>query len=401
MHPQRTVRMPDLRLAFYLDDGLICGGAERVAVRLIEYWRTEGWTVTLITRTGVADDFYPMPEGVRRVALDRHTARRQALPDKPGVAVRYLRHVVPVRSFLRFVRDSYRLRNVLRRVDADVCISFLTPANVKLIVSTFDLRCRVVVSERSDTRSKKYPRMWTALRRLLYRRADLVTTNNPGALVDMARYVPQARLARLPNPIELPPAAALANPDASTRIVTVGRLVPEKQHLMLIEAFAAMSDAFAAWELDLVGEGPMRPALENAIAEHGLQGRVHLHGQHGDVGTYYRRAGFFALPSRFEGMPNALLEAMAHGLPCVISSDLTGAREHVDDGTTGLLFSATDRSHLTRCLEALAGSAALRRTMGDNARARLADTSATVAYKAWDDALHSVVRPERSRGHAA
>lgn len=378
--------MRAFRLVMYLDDGLACGGAERVAARLLGHWREAGAVVHLISRHSADRDFYPMPAGVQRIALDGsdqgsgETGRPARVP---GVGFRASR-LLPFRSFIRLVYESLLLRRVLRGIDADVAVAFLTPGNVKLLLASPGLRCKVVVSERNDTRTYRYPFQWRALRRLLYRRANRVTANMAGAIQDMTAYVPASRLALVPNPVDCPPDDALARPDCSKRIVSVGRLVSYKRHLMLIEAFAALAEEFGDWELDIVGEGPMRPELERAIAGLGLGGRVHLHGLCRDVGASYRTGGMFVLPSSVEGMPNAMLEAMAHGLPCIVSDSLSGALDHIEEGVTGLAFAANSVGELTRRIETLARAPEQRRAMGALARHRLLAHARDAAYPAWD-----------------
>lgn len=381
-----------MRLAFYMDDGIVCGGAERVALRLLEHWHASGATVYLISRHSAEGDFYTVPAGVQRISLDGSASGSGEVgrPARPHGAGFRVSRFLPFRSFIRLLYESLRLRRVLRRIDADVTVAFLTPANVKLLISAFGLRCKVVVSERNDTRAYRYPIMWRVLRRLLYRRADMVTANMAGAIQDMAAYVPESRLAFVPNPVELPPDELLARADRSNRIVSVGRLVSYKRHLMLIQAFASLNDEFHAWELDIVGDGPMRPELEKMIAEHGLCGRVHLHGLIRDVDTFYRAGGIFVLPSSVEGTPNALLEAMAHALPCIVSDSISGAHDYIEEGITGFTFSSSSTVELTRRIEFLAHSPELRSEIGKKARDKLKVIAPATAYQAWDRVIELV-----------
>lgn len=385
--------MRALRLAMYLDDGLVCGGAERVARRLLNHWSEQGWDVFIVARQSPDAGFYDLPLGVSGLSLSGQAVSQDGAGvgtvESTGIRSHWLRFV-PARAFIRLAYEAFRLRQVLRRIDADVTVAFLTPANVKLLLSTFCLRCKVVVSERNDTRAYRYPLMWRVLRRLLYRQADMVTANMAGAIQDMAAYVPESRLAFVPNPVELPPDELRARADRSNRIVSVGRLVSYKRHLMLIQAFASLSDEFHVWELDIVGEGPMRPELEKAIAEHGLCGRVHLHGLSRDVDAFYRAGGIFVLPSSVEGMPNALLEAMAHALPCIVSDSISGALDYIEGGVTGLTFASESTADLTRRIEALAGSQELRGEMGARARNRLLAVTPATAYQAWDRVIELV-----------
>jgi glycosyltransferase involved in cell wall biosynthesis len=384
-----------MHLVFYLDDGLICGGSERVALRLLRHWTDLGWTLSLVTRSPLESDFYEMPDGVRRYSLDRaerHGARGGAARRQRGRRWT-LRRLVPGRVLLRLGYDVARLRTLLRRLEPDVVVSFLTPANVKMILATFGMPCGRVTSERSDTRSYIYPWPWPALRRLLYRRADIVTANSGVAIADMQRYVAPSRLLYVPNPVALPPPDRLAMPGESRRILSIGRLMPHKRHMLLLEAFARVAERIPGWELHIVGDGPMRGELETAIATHGLAARVRLHGLVTEVDEHYRAAALFVLPSAVEGTPNVLLEAMAHGLPAVVSDALAGTAPYVEDEVTGALFASGSADDLALRIEALAASASARCRLGTAARARMARVAATDAYASWDRVILSALQP--------
>jgi glycosyltransferase involved in cell wall biosynthesis len=226
--------------------------------------------------------------------------------------------------------------------------------------------------------------MWIAWRRLLYPYADVVTANLAASVADMARYVPEARLTHVPNPVEYPEDNELALPQHSRRIVSVGRLVPSKRHRMLIEMFGVLSDDLDGWELDIVGEGPMRSELEQQIKACGLGGRVHLHGQRHDVEAFYRAAAIFILPSSVEGTPNALLEAMAHALPCVVSDAVTGAGEYLEEGINGYAFRQDSSADLAERMRSLVRAPERREAMGRRARERILAKSQDSAYAVWD-----------------
>ena len=379
--------MPALRLAMYLDDGLICGGAERVARRLLSHWVHQGWEVFLVARASPTHGFFSLPPGVKGLSLHYSAAadtELQAGTRRPRSVFSSLPWFAPVRALARLAHEGYQLRRVLRQVDPDVAVALLTPANVKLVLATFGLRCGVVVSERTDTRINRYPRVWLALRRLLYRYADMVTANLAASVEDMARYVPTVRLLYVPNPVECPADDALALPRYSRRIISVGRLAPYKRHRMLIDMFAAAGDEFDGWELDIVGDGPMRTDLEQEIAARGLAGRVHLHGERHDVETFYRAGAIFVLPSGVEGTPNVLLEAMAHALPCVVSDAVTGALDYMEEGVTGYAFRQDSSADLADRVRSLVRAPERREAMGIRARELILAKSQDSAFAVWD-----------------
>lgn len=378
-----------MRLAFYLDDGLICGGAERVAQTLLRHWTDAGWEVYLISRRGATADFYAQPGRVKRIALVPNNER------PVSQAARHTPRWLPGRSLLRFFLEARRLRRHLAMIAPDVAIAFLTPGNTKLIAAAIGLDCRVIVSERTDLRARRYPLMWRLLRRMLYPRADLVTANAREAVEILARYVPREKLAWLPNPVHLPSEDALASAGSSRRIVCAGRLIPDKRHALLIKAFAMLGASHREWQLDICGDGPLRDELQSMIGNLGLHDRVVLHGQTSDMEKHWRDAEIFVLPSAYEGTPNALLEAMAHALPCIVSDSISCARTLVADAGAGVLFSSGNAADLAEKLVILITDPALRRAMGRSGRETLAHSPYVSACACWNEAIFRVTDPSR------
>ncbi|MEW4526869.1 glycosyltransferase [Maioricimonas sp. JC845] len=141
-------------------------------------------------------------------------------------------------------------------------------------------------------------------------------------------------------------------PIESRVLVSVGRLHPQKGYDLLIEAIAPLLADPPGWQLLIVGEGPARSDLERQIREAGLEGRIHLPGYRDDVPSILAAADAFVLASRWEGMPNVVLEAMAAGLP-VVATDVEGIDELIVDGQTGIVCKPKTVHELRRGLERL------------------------------------------------
>lgn len=138
------------------------------------------------------------------------------------------------------------------------------------------------------------------------------------------------------------------------------------------------------WPLTLVGDGPERPALERQVRDRRLAERVRFMGYRSDPQTFLQQAAVFVLPSRFEGMPNALLEAMAAGLAVVVTDASPGPLEVVDDGVTGLVVPSEAPQALAAALERLAVDPALRARLGAAAQTRLRQMDWSVVGPIWD-----------------
>ena len=155
----------------------------------------------------------------------------------------------------------------------------------------------------------------------------------------------------------------------SKRVISVGSLRWHKDHLRLIEAFAAVAARHAAWELVIVGDGELRGELERDIAAAGLQGRVKLLGNlpQDRVARELADSEVFALSSVTEGLPKVLLEAMASGCACV-ATDVGECSATV--AGTGLIVPRQDTAALAAALDSLMSDSDLRRTLGARATAR-------------------------------
>lgn len=148
-------------------------------------------------------------------------------------------------------------------------------------------------------------------------------------------------------------------------VVFAGRLDPQKNPALLLEAIALAGKEQGARPLRvrLLGDGPQRPELEQRVLALGLDDGVRFHGRVNDVPRHLAEADVFVLPSRSEGISNALLEAMAHGVPS-IATDIPGNRDLIEDERTGLLVPPDDAKALSLALIRLAGDRSLRETLG-------------------------------------
>lgn len=156
--------------------------------------------------------------------------------------------------------------------------------------------------------------------------------------------------------------ALKANPGTSpVRIVSVARLEEPKDHAVLLDAFATISDPDSI--LALVGDGPLEASLRTKAERLGIGNRVQFTGYLPEPAEALAKAQIFVLSSRSEAFPRSILEAMRAGLP-VVASDVGGVREAVQDGTTGLLVPARDSGALARALERLIKNADDRQQLG-------------------------------------
>lgn len=402
------------RVTFSADLILICnsldaGGIERVVSTLANEWSRRGRKVAVVMLHD-RRRFFALDPSVHQVIIDR--ARLTWVAEglkklksriaelkvaRPWLIALFgwpLYHFFAAHfysfNFRLFIGyESWALRRVLRRIESPVVVSFGTAINIITLRACEGLKRRVIISERNDPRRLARFGLWDLMWRKHYRSADIVTANTRGALLDMCDYVEPEKLAFVPNPLVFENGngdggAPLA---PSPFFLTVGRLVWDKAHDVLLDAFALLGDEMGEWRLAVVGDGRMREALKSQATDLGISKRVDWHGIVSEPHILYGSASIFAMPSRVEGMPNALLEAMSCGLPVVVSDGAPGPLELVENEVTGLVVPVNDAVALAAALRRLADDPLLCSRLGQAARARVAEYELPKAIAQWESVI--------------
>jgi glycosyltransferase involved in cell wall biosynthesis len=398
------------------------GGAQKVALLAAGFFMAKGWRVRLVTMLPGPAQAHAIPEGLlvtdlapavdalwkrdywnrsllargRRYLAPKRRLHRALARLVMGPLVGLLESAQPGQRcwrsrLLRWCVQgidgppSVELELLLQRDCPRRVVSFLSRTNMRICSALWWRDCHLVVSERNDLRKQQLPFPWPRFRRLLYRRADVLTANTTGVMESLVPLFQARHLALLPNPLPMPVVpAAVGSAGDRQGFVTVARLVPQKGIDVLIRALAQTTGATRDWTLTLVGDGPEREALERQVLQAGLQEKVHFLGYRPDPQTFLLQAGVFVLPSRFEGMPNALLEAMAAGLAVVVTDASPGPLEVVVNGVSGLVVPSDEPSALADALDRLAADPGLRERLGAAARATLRQSDWPVVGPIWE-----------------
>jgi glycosyltransferase involved in cell wall biosynthesis len=247
----------------------------------------------------------------------------------------------------------------------------------------------VVVSERNQPDRPGLGKAHRLARRLAYPKARAIVVQTDSiASWAKARFSVPVQI--IPNPVRLDSSEARREQGDVQWLVSLGRLTHQKGFDLLIKSFAALAAKHPSWRLAIYGEGPDRAQLERLRTISGCEERIVLLGLVKDSAEALGRASLFVLPSRFEGYPNALLEALACGLPVIATSCPGGTVEILANGAHGMLVPPDDVAAMTTALDAMMSTPDLRDAYAWKARRAVARLDITVISKLWLDLLASL-----------
>ncbi len=352
-------------IAFHIPS-LVDGGAERVICNLANYFADRGYRVYMITTDMEDRPYHKLDERVTRSVLPKPTGNRiQKIYRRLGI-----------------------LRNAFRETGAPVVISFIGMANLRAILATRFMKTRVIVSVRSAP-AREYKGK-EKLAKLLFRFAEGAVFQTQMARDYFCSSV-RKKSTILMNPFLGDFSRSRYEGERAKEVVTVGRLHSVKNHEMLIRAFCRLHKDYPDYVLRIYGDGEHREELEALITELACSEYVYLEGNCDAVADAIWKSSLFVLTSNTEGMPNALLEAMALGLPC-ISTDCPcgGPATLIQSGDNGMLIPVGDEDALVEAMRSILADEILANRLGENAEQVKELYAPEKIYRMWEDYITEV-----------
>lgn len=357
-----------MKLLFYIN-AIHDGGAERVISSLASAFSTHGYQVILVTSFR-GDWEYTLNPNVKRLSLEDMEIKQ---------------------SFLRRnVSRILKLRKICRQEKPDLIISFMGEPNFRALLATKGLPIKNMISVRADPNYEYADRVRGFLGRHLLPTADGGVFQTEAA----KKWFPvklQKKSKIIFNPIGEEFYQVLYHPILG-RIVSCGRLEKEKNFAMLIDVVAGVAKKYPKVQLLIYGEGSLRENLQEQIKKVGMEDRIFLMGATDDVPKVLSEASIFVLSSITEGMPNALMEALAVGVPC-ISTDCPcgGPRMLIDSGENGILVKNHDAAALREAMERLLDNPAEAAALGERAKKRALEYRQEKVFGEWKEYVDEIL----------
>lgn len=347
-------------------------GAQRVMRNLVTFLAEKKYEVTLVNDFDIenGDNSFSIPPSVKRV---------------------YLRTQLEGNPIVKNLQRMTTLRRTIKEIKPDVVLSFLGRPNIRMLMSTVFLKTKKIVSVRNDpNREYGNSRFVRLLTNLLFMLADgCVFQTIDASKYFCKRIVNKSKI--ILNPVDSS-FFCTTRSEQVEGIVTFGRLEPQKNHRLLLDAYkkASMSVGYID-DLYIYGEGYLRNELQNYVEELGLINKVHFPGNVENVEEILAKSKLFVLSSDYEGLPNALMEAMAVGVPC-ISTDCPcgGPKTLINSKNQGILVPCNEVDSMGEAIRRCINDVELSQKLSVESRKRALEFQPSYIFEQWEEYLNCI-----------
>ncbi|MBR3319633.1 glycosyltransferase family 4 protein [Candidatus Saccharibacteria bacterium] len=363
-----------MKISFYAW-GLGKGGAERVISNLSNaFSRTDEVSIIINTKKGTE---YDVNKNIRIFELDSK------------------------RTHGKIAQNIHRLsktKELMDKINPDLILSFLPVPSFRILLIRRYIKGKIIVCERNDPEQEYKGIIKRTLMKLLYRKADgfIFQTNQQKEY--FSKRI-QKRSCVIENPIKEEFLHNSSDRKKENTICNVGRLHPQKNQKLLIDSFKEIVDKYPDYRLKIYGDGPLKNDLIKYIEGQGLRKKVILCGIVDNIKEEMLKSKVFVLSSDYEGMPNALIEAMALGLPC-ISTDCScgGPRELITNDVDGILVECNNRKMLASSIDELLSDKEKMARLSKNAKSIRRRLNPDAIYARWRRYIEIVINKKDKQG---
>ncbi len=321
------------------------GGAERVIASLSNEFIKKN-DVSIVT-TIVCEYAYDIDSKINKYSLDDNKTSKNFIS----------KNIFRIKKLI----------NIIKKESPDIIISFLPEPSYRVLFANIFLKKKVIVSVRNDPNREYNSFFKKLLVKILYKKANGFVFQTEDAKNWFSKDI-QDKSIVIPNPIN---SEFVCKPFAGEReksIVTVGRLNSQKNQKLLISAFSKISSEYPEYILKIYGDGNLKEELVSYTKELNISDKVKFMGNSNNIKNDIYKTSLFVLSSDYEGMPNALMEAMSLGLPC-ISTDCPcgGPKMLIENEVNGILVKVNDIEDMENAIKKVLKDKKYAKILGDNA----------------------------------
>ncbi len=355
-----------MKLTFSINS-MNCGGAERVISILANAFVIHGHDVEIVVQDW-PQSFYPLHKDVAYVNIPSQKSKNE------------------------FFYRIRALRKYLKISKPDVIISFIADHNVVSCLANCGLKSKLIVCERNDPAKRPESKFMRIVRNISYCLADYYVFQTEEEKDYFGKRI-REKSRVIMNPIDNMQLIDVKKWPRKKQIAIVGRLTEQKRVENAIKAFGKVIIDYPEYELHILGDGKLKGQLEEITKSLNLEAKVVFHGKEKNAVEEISDMSIFVLPSDFEGMPNALMEAMAMGLAC-ISTDcpVGGPRALIDSGENGILVPVNDVHAIEQALHKLMLDENLQMQLGIKATKIRQTASVESVFVQWEACVRETLQ---------
>lgn len=358
-----------MRILFYINT-LARGGAQRVMINLANLLAEKNNQVIFVNSIN-SDDSYAINEKIKHIVTDKKAYKN------------------PV---ARNITRISKLRRIIKKYKPDVAISFMPESNLRLIVATRLLKTKVIISERNNPDEEYKSFLWKFIAKKVFPMADGCVFQTK----EVMNWFPlklQAKSTVIYNIVDQSFYNTDNNGDKNVDIISIGRLVKQKNYDMLIDAIGLIINKYNNIKVDIYGTGDEFVNISNKIKKENLNHNICLKGLTDNVSNVLSKSKIFVLTSNYEGMPNALMEAMTVGLCCIATdSHGGGAKELMGEGGYKYLVKCGDKRMLANKLDQLLSAPQKIIEAQNYCKERSELFKPEVIFDAWNNYIGKIVK---------
>lgn len=328
---------------------MIRRGTERTIANLSNYFIND-YDITIITNIKGPIE-YELDKRIKVIPIDKTDKRNEILPLK----------VITKTSKKR----SIKLLNIIREEKPDLIITTLPEPTIRILaLKKFFNNVPIIVSIRNHPNSEFRSIIGKSIRNKYYKNADLILVQDSSYI----KYLPiELKVKIIPNYISDDFTNAKKIIKKEKKIITVASLTKQKNIPLLINAFSRLDNKYNDYKLVIVGSGKEKHKIEKLIRKKHLENRIIIKGSSTKVKDELLSSTLFVLPSNYEGMPNALLEAMSLSLPVITTDSTEAIYNIVEENVNGIITPKKDVKLLSNNIEFLLDNKDLRTKLGKQA----------------------------------